>query len=161
MKGFIGRRNQWTPNLAHYGSMDYQGFIQRGRGAGITPPPSRNLEIEYGYYCFVTDINNNIVPDFVRSNLRGSKLKIFMREGRCPQTPLVGTHSYVFHTLLSSCYHSIALPPPRPHPQLKILYETLIMPASYKIIIICMQKHNVRIIKVLWKLGDAVILNLS
>ena len=39
--------------------------------------------------------------------------------GACPQTPLVSMHT--FHTLLSSCYHPVFLPPP----QLKILYEIL------------------------------------
>ena len=34
-------------------------FIQRGEGAGgleFPQPPPRNLEIEYGYYCFITGI---------------------------------------------------------------------------------------------------------
>ena len=67
------------------------------------------------------------VPDCVRSYLRGSKFKVFLG-GACPQTPIVGTHTYacvsvLSHTtiiLLPSCS-----PPPPPPPQLKILYETL------------------------------------
>ena len=84
--------------------------------------------------------NNNLVPDFVRSNLRGSKFNIFLAGGGgggggggrgggggggrgggvCPQTPLVGTHATII--LLPSCSPP---PPPPPPPQLKILYETL------------------------------------
>ena len=33
-----------------------QGFIQREGGPGIPPPP-RNLEIEYGYYCGAINIS--------------------------------------------------------------------------------------------------------
>ena len=71
-----------------------------------------------------------------------------------PDPPSRHTQLRVSHTTI------ILLPFYPPHPQFKILYETLIMPALYKIIIICIQKHNVRIIKVLWKLGHVVILNL-
>ena len=61
-------------------------------------------------------LNNNLVPDCVRSNLRGSK---FLWE-HAPHTPLVGTHAYVCvevlsHTtiiLLPPCF-----PPPPPPPQ--------------------------------------------
>ena len=69
-------------------------------------------------------LNNNLVPDCVRSNLRGSK---FLWE-HAPHTPLVGTHAYVCvevlsHTtiiLLPPCF-----PPPPPPPKLKILYGTI------------------------------------
>ena len=72
-----------------------------------------------------------------------------------PDPPSRHTQLHVSHTTI------ILLPFYSPPPsKLKILYETLIMPASYKISIICMQKHNVRIIKVLWKLGHVLILNL-
>ena len=39
-----------------------QGFIQgRGIGAGIPPPPPRNLRIEHGYYCGAINISYLIV----------------------------------------------------------------------------------------------------
>ena len=53
------------------------------------------------------------VPDCVRSNLRGSKFKIFFG-GACPQTPLVGMHAYARVNMLSRYYHpaTILFPPP-------------------------------------------------
>ena len=48
-----------------------QGFIQRG-GALESPPPTRNLEIEYGYYLHVTELSmchQNVVWKF-RPRLR-------------------------------------------------------------------------------------------
>ena len=91
---------------------------------GGIPPPSRNFPspeiMKLGMVIIVLSqvLNNNLVPDCVRSNLRGSKFKTFPG-GACPQTPLVGTQA--FHTLLSPCYHAV------PPPHLKILYETLPM----------------------------------
>ena len=42
------------------------GFHTEGGGAGIFLPqpqfPPGNLEIEYGYYCFVTDIKQQSCP---------------------------------------------------------------------------------------------------
>ena len=72
----------------------------RGGGGGGSrlefPPPPRNLEIEYDYYCGAINISyltshvighkymcvikmlfGKFVPDCVRSNLRGSKFEIF------------------------------------------------------------------------------------
>ena len=63
------------------------------------------------------------VPDCVRSNLRGSKFTIFLG-GVCPQTPLIGTHTYTCvsvlpHVTIILLYHCV-------FPlQLKILYENL------------------------------------
>ena len=62
------------------------------------------------------------VPDCIRSNLRGSKFKIFLG-GACPQTSLVGTHAYLRVSVLSDT--TIILLPSCFSPQLKILYETL------------------------------------
>ena len=64
------------------------------------------------------------VPDCVRNNLRGSKLKIFLGGGACPRTLLVGTHAYV-HVSMLSYTTIILLPSYFPPPQLKILDETL------------------------------------
>ena len=50
-----------------------QGFIQRV-GPGI-PPPTRNLEIEYSYYCFVTGIKQQSCP---RLRQKQSEFKIFL-----------------------------------------------------------------------------------
>ena len=55
------------------------------------------------------------VADCVRSNLRASKLKIFLGGGGTPPDPLVGFTRY---------YHPAVSHPP---PQLKILFETLLM----------------------------------
>ena len=38
------------------------------------------------------------VPDCVR---RGSKFKVFLGGGACPQTPLVGTHAYACISMLT------------------------------------------------------------
>ena len=59
-------------------------------------------------------------PDCVRSNLR---VKIFLGGGACPQTPLVGMHTYMCMSVLS--HATIILLPLCFLPQLKILYETL------------------------------------
>jgi len=88
--------------------IDRQGFIEGG--AGIPPPPEI-LKLSMVVIVLSQVLNNNLVPDCVRSNLRGSKIQNFSR-GACPQTPLVGTHPYVCVsvlsratiTLLSSCF---------------------------------------------------------
>ena len=49
------------------------------RGGGGIPSLPRNLEIEYGVLSQV--LNNNLVPECIRSNLRGSKFKIFLGVG--------------------------------------------------------------------------------
>ena len=83
----------------------------RGGGTGIPPQPQshlpplpRNLEIEYGYYCCA-----------------------FLGGGgkACPKTPPVGTHTYTCVSVLS--HATIILLPSCFTPQLKILYETLII----------------------------------
>ena len=73
------------------------------------------------------------VPDFVRSNLRGCKFKIFLGEHAPRPPPLLGMHAYVcehafacyYHPatiLLSSCYHPATIllpscfPPPTQSP---------------------------------------------
>ena len=69
------------------------------------------------------------VPDCIRSNLRGSKFKIFLGGGGMPPDPPSS------HTLLrvregafTRCYHPVSPPPP---PQLKILYETIVCIYAY------------------------------
>ena len=71
-----------------------QGSIQRVGAPGISPPP----QVLFG----------NFVPDCVRSDLRGSKFKIFTGGGGdMPQTPLVTTHAY-------ACYHPVFFPTQNP-----------------------------------------------
>ena len=108
------------------------GFHTGGGGGGwnfplpatIFPPP-RNLEIEI---ALSQVLNNNLVPDCVRSNLRGPKIQFFSGGGGeggggggggMPPDPLVGAHAYACVSMLS---HSTTILFP---PQLKILYETL------------------------------------
>ena len=81
-------------------------FHTEGWGPWNSPLP-RNLEIEYGYYCVL------FVPDCVRSNLRGSKFKIFpgRQGGICPLILLVATHATII--LLPSS------PPPNSKPCMK------------------------------------------
>ena len=77
------------------------------------------------YMCRVSEIlklsivlsqvlSNRLVPDCVGSNLRGSKFKIFLG-GACPQTPLVGTHTYACVSVLFRAT-IILLPPCFPTP---------------------------------------------
>ena len=99
----------------------YQGFIQRG-DLEFPPPPLPPEIIKLSMVIIVLSqvLNNNLVPDCIRSNLRGSKFN---------RTPLVGTHGYTVHVCdraFARYYHPatiLFLPPP----QLKILYETLIL----------------------------------
>ena len=95
------------------------GFHTEEGGAGILPTEILKLSIVLSQV-----LSNNLVPDCVGSNPRGSKFKIFLG-GACPQTPLVGTHTYACVSVLLRAT-IILLPPcfPTP-PQLKILYETL------------------------------------
>ena len=92
------------------------------------PPPPEILKLSMVIMVLSQVLNNNLVPDCVRSNLKRSKFKIFSGEGggACPQTPLVGMH--MFCALLSPCHHPAS--PPPPPPQLKILYETRALPIS-------------------------------
>ena len=87
--------------------------VQRGVGGwkfpplsnhNFPPPPKKSW---YWVWLLLSGINNNHVPDFIRSNLRGSKFKIFLRGGGgMPPGPQVGMHA--FFTPLSFC----SLPPP-------------------------------------------------
>ena len=111
-----------------------QGFIQRGGGGAWNspPPPSSHnfpppeiLKLSLVITVLSQVLNNNLVPDCVISNLRGSTIKI-CSGGACPQTPLVGTHAYTCVSVLSHTTIIMLLlcfPPP---PQLKILYESLL-----------------------------------
>ena len=93
---------------------------RRGRGDWSPPPPHQKyLKLSMVIIVLSLVLNNNLVPDFVRSNLRGSKFNIFLEGGACPQTPLVGTHAYAF----ARYYHPATIL--FFTPQLKILYETL------------------------------------
>ena len=80
------------------------------RGGLEFPPPPKNLEIEYGYYCFV-----NLVQHFIRSNLRGSKLKFSWMGGGGGMPPDLSSSMHAY----ARYYHpaTILLPPPP--------YETL------------------------------------
>ena len=105
-----------------YLALALQGFIQRREGGGgggggggawnfpspatIPPPPPEILKLSMVIIVLSLVLNNSLVPDCVRSNLRGSKIQNFSR-GACPQTPLVGTHTY-------ACYYhpaTILFPP--------------------------------------------------
>ena len=92
------------------------GFHTEG---GLEFPP-RNLELS----MVIIDlsqvyINNNLVPDCARSNLKDLNSTFFGRGGgHAPRPP--SRHACVSHTtiiLLPSCFPTT--------PQLKILYETL------------------------------------
>ena len=89
-----GHRNGQVPVMIR---VSYRG----GRGgAGIPPPPPPQEILKLSMVIVVLSqvLSNNLIPDYVRSNLRGSKFKIFLGGGggggACPQTPLVGTHAY-------------------------------------------------------------------
>ena len=91
-----------------------QGFIQRRRGPGIPSPPKEILKLSMVICVLSQVLNNNLVPDYVRSNLRGSKFKNFPG-GACPQTPLVhvGKQAYARY------YHpatTMFFPPPTQNP---------------------------------------------
>ena len=86
------------------------------------PPPPRNLEIDVLAIYMLLNMSicyqmlfGNFVPDCIRSNLRGSKLKIFL-QGILPDPS--SRHARLLYAtiiLLPSCFP----------PHLKILYETL------------------------------------
>ena len=89
-------------------------------GAGIPPPlppatifppvtissPLEILKLSMVINVLSQLLNNSLVPDCVRSNLRWSKFKISW--GSMPPDPPSR------HTLLSSCYHHVPSPPPIP-----------------------------------------------
>ena len=89
-----------------------------GLGPGISPLPEI-LKLSMVIFVLSQVLNNNLVPDCVRSNLRGSKFKIFLG-GACPKTPLVGMHTYAgmsmfLHTTII-LLHTILFPPPTQNP---------------------------------------------
>ena len=68
----------------------WQGFIQTGEGGGwnFSPPPQKYLKLSMVIIVLSLVLNNNLVPDFVRSNLRGSKFNIFLEGGgHAPRPP--------------------------------------------------------------------------
>ena len=99
-----------------------QGFIQIGGGGLEFPSPPEILKLSMVIIVLSQVLNNNLVPDCVRSNLRGSKFKIFLG-GHAPRPPSRHTHlcvcEHAFTTLLSSYNHPVS------PLHLKILYETM------------------------------------
>ena len=86
-----------TCTCAQYIHTRVQGFI---RGGGeLEFPPQEILKLSMGIIVSSQVLNSNLAPDCVRSNLRGSKFKIFL--GVCPQIPLVGTYTYACVNMLS------------------------------------------------------------
>ena len=77
-----------------------QGFIQKG-GPGISPPEILKLSIVIIVLSQV--LNNNLVPDCIRSNLRGSLFKIFLDPPSRHANLCVREHSF------ASCYHPATL----------------------------------------------------
>ena len=77
------------------------------------PPPPRNLELSMVTIVLSQVLNNNLVPDCVSSNLRGSKFNIFV--GGMPPDPPKRHARLRMRTLLSSrytiLYHPVPLPP--------------------------------------------------
>ena len=108
-----------------------QGFIQSGGvWAGISPPFSPEiLKLSMVIIVLSQVLNNNLVPDCIRSHLRGSKFKIFL--GR--HAPSTHTSLRVRERAFAHYYHpaTILFPPPPPPSQLKILYETLVTVVSF------------------------------
>ena len=89
-----------------------QGFIQGGGGGGLEFPPPEILKLSMVIIVLSQVLNNNLVPDCVRSNLRGSKIQNFPG-GHAPRPPLVGTHACACVSVLShTCYHPV---PPHPN----------------------------------------------
>ena len=64
----------------HTHRLKAQGFIQRG-GRDLEFPPQEILKLSMVIVVLSQVLSNNFVPDCVRSNLRGSKFKIFLGEG--------------------------------------------------------------------------------
>ena len=116
-------------NVLHY-SISCQGFIQRGGAWNSPPPPSHNFpppEILKLSLVLSQALNNNFVPDCIRSNLRGSKIQNFSGRGgggMLPDPPSRHTHIHVCECDFAHYHHHATTPFP-PTPQLKILYETL------------------------------------
>ena len=86
------------------------GFHTEGGSWNPSPPPPRNLEIEYGYYCFVTGIKQQSCPRLRQKQSERIDLNSKFSSVACPQTPVVGTHTYVCVSVLSRT--TIILLPP-------------------------------------------------
>ena len=101
-----------------------QGFIQRRGGGPWNSPPPEILKLSMVIIVLSQVLNNNLVPDCIRSNLRGPKFKIFLGE-HASDHPSRHAHLHVYMSVL--LHTTIILLPSRspPPPQLKILYETL------------------------------------
>ena len=91
---------------AHYRVDKPSGFHTEGGGGPGIPPPEIS-QLSKVIIVLSQVLHNNLVPDCVRSNLRGSKFKGWGGGGggggACPQTP-PSEHSRL------SCYHPV--PPP-------------------------------------------------
>ena len=72
-------------------------------------PPPRNLELSMVTIVLSQVLNNNLVPDCVSSNLRGSKFNIFV--GGMPPDP-TKRHARYYHP--ATPYFTILFPPPPP-----------------------------------------------
>ena len=77
----------------------------RGGGGWNSPPEILKLSMVLSQV-----LNNNLVSDCIRSNLRGSKFKIFLGGGgACPQTPLVGMHAHTCMRAFMRYYHPASI----------------------------------------------------
>ena len=87
---------------------------ERGRGAGIPPSPSLTQKsLNWVWLLFSQVLNNNLVPDCVTSNLRGSKFQIFWG-GIPPDTLSRHAHLCVCECTFTRYYHPatiLFLPP--------------------------------------------------
>ena len=57
----------------------------RGGGGGLEFPPQKIMKFSMNIIVLSQVLKNNLVPDCFRSNLRGSKFKIFL--GSMPPDP--------------------------------------------------------------------------
>ena len=73
-------------------------------------PSQEILKLSMVINVLLQVLNNNLVPDCIRSNLRDLNFP----GGACPQTPLVGTYTYTCVSVLS--HTTIILLPPRSPP---------------------------------------------
>ena len=71
----------------HTHRLKAQGFIQRG-GRDLEFPPQEILKLSMVIVVLSQVLSNNLIPDYVRSNLRGSKFKIFLGGGDMSPDPL-------------------------------------------------------------------------
>ena len=95
------------------------GFDTEGGGMEFPPPPPppppEILKLSMVINVLSQVLNNNLVPDCVRSNLRGSKFKIFLGE-LPPDPPSRHTRLHVRECAFAHHYHSATtmFPPPPP-----------------------------------------------